>query len=195
MPNELTLRATVTGIVWMAGILTIHAGEPPTVNPFGPPTAKREDAMPGVVELSDGTVHAGLVYLTRDKRLQIYDRQLQRQREIPLRVIKKIECSIQWEELKKEWRFKEGASDVKLYTGRSYPAREYLHTITLNDGRTITGPLSALIYLKPKPKGADQQPPMEPKRFLLSKRGKGNLGQDLKSLIYVKRITLGGEKN
>lgn len=193
MSKRLLLRAMATGIVWMAGILTIHAGEPPTINPFGQSSAEREDAAPGVVELSDGTVHAGLVYLTRDKRLQIYDRQLQRQREIPLHAITKVECSIKWEELKKQWRFKEGANDEKIYTGRSYPAREYLYTITLNDGRTITGPLSALVYLKPEPNDADQQPPEEPKRFLLSKRSKGNLGQDLKSLIYVKRITLGKE--
>ena len=62
------------------------AAEPPTINPFGPAPAEREsrrdDAVPGCIELSDGSLHAGLIYLTRDKRLKIYDEKLERQREI-----------------------------------------------------------------------------------------------------------------
>ena len=60
---------------------------------------------------------------------------------------------------------------------------------------TITGPLSAIVYVQPlqsNPAQPDErQTPVEPERFLLSKRNKGELGKTLKSLVYVKRIKLG----
>ena len=90
----------------------------------------------------------GLISLTRDMRLKIYDEKLQRQREIPLRAVKEIACNVKKEWMEREWRFKETTSNEKVYTGRSYPVREYLHTITLTDGRKITGPLSAIVYLR-----------------------------------------------
>ena len=151
--------------------------------------------MPGYVELSDGSIHPGMIYLTRDKRLQIYDEQSQRQREVPLQAVKQIECGVKREWMEREWRFKETTSDEKVYTGRSYPAREYLHTITLQDGRTLTGPLSAIVYVQPRQKEPAQtgqdQPPPKAEQFLLNKRNKGELGEELKSLVYVKRIKLG----
>ncbi len=175
----------------------LRADEPPAINPFGRAPSQREDALPGRIELSDGSIHAGLVYLTRDKRLQIYDEKLQRQREVPLEAVKQIDCTIKKEWLEREWKFKETTNDVKMYTGRHYPAREYLHTITLKGGRTITGPLSAIVYLDPQRpstgRSDDPQSEGEPERFLLNKRNKGEVGQDLKSLVYVKRIKLGKE--
>ena len=141
--------------------------------------------------MSDGSVHPGMVYLTRDKRLSIYDEHLQRQREIPLSAVGRIDCKIKREWMEREWKFKETTSDEKIYTGRSYPAREYLHTITLRDGRTITGSLSALVYLQPKRYPSDKARPAE--RYLLNKRDKGKIGSQLKSLVYVKRIEFGKE--
>jgi hypothetical protein len=176
----------------------LMADEPPALNPFGSSgSQQRDDAVQGCLELSDGTVRVGLIYLTRDKRLKIYDDQLQRQREVPLQAVKQIECKIKKEWMEKEYLFKETTSDKKLYTGYSYPAREYLHTIALRNGRKITGPLEALVYVEP-PRYAPARPegrsdPPEPERFLLNKRSKGTRGQELKSLVYVKRITLGKE--
>jgi hypothetical protein len=172
------------------------ADEPPALNPFrASGSQQRDDAVQGCLELSDGTVRAGLIYLTRDKRLKIYDDQLQRQREVPLQAVKQIECKIKKEWMEKEWTFKETTSDKKLYTGYSYPTREYLHTITLRDGRQITGPLAAIVYVEPPRyvvarSEADSTLP-EPERFLLNKRNKGARGQELKALVYVKKITLG----
>lgn len=133
-------------VAWRAAA---SGDEPPALNPFGPTPATRDDALPGRVELSDGSVHAGMIHLTRDKRLQIYDQQAQRQREVPLQAVRRIECAVKWERLERQWKFKETTSDEKLYTGRSYPAREYVHTITLRDGRTISGPLAAIVYVEP----------------------------------------------
>lgn len=171
-----------------------RAAEPPALNPFGSAPSEREDAVPGYIEMSDGTVHPGQIYLTRDKRLEIFDGTLQRQREVPLRAVKQVECKVQKEWMEKEWKFKELASDEKMYTGRTYPAREYLHVITLHDDRTITGPLSAVVYVQPV---VDSPAPLVPaasaERYLLNQRNKGEIGDDSKSLVYVKWIKLGEE--
>jgi hypothetical protein len=169
--------------------------EPPTINPFGPVKTERDDAVPGYVEMSDGKVYFGTVYMTRDKRLKLWDAQLERQREVPLRVIREIECKVQKEWIEKEWRFKESALDEKVYTGRSYPSREYTHTVTLQDGRKLTGPLAEIIYVQPifASSDAPNRDPsrLEPERFMLHKRDKGEIGTDLKSLRYVKLVKLG----
>jgi hypothetical protein len=173
-----------------AGLSWAGAGQdqPPELNPFGPATkaGAREDAVPGYVELSDGTIRPGRIYLTRDARLKIFDAKTERQREVPLNAIRKLDGTIDREWLEPEWRFKENANDEKVYTGRSYPSREYVHAITLRDGRTIRGPLSALLYVAPENGG-------EPEKFLLHKRDKGPAGTTLKSLVYVRAIRLGDD--
>ena len=138
-----------------------------------------------------------IIYLTRDKRLKISDEQSQRQREIPLSAVKQIDCTIKKEWMEKEWKFKELTKDEKMYTGRSYPTREYEHTITLQDGRTISGELSAIVYVQPgddstaNPRVSRSETKAE--QFILNKRNKGEIGQDLQSLVYVKSIKLGKE--
>ncbi len=177
------------GILLSVFISNIPGAEPPAFDPFGRSDTQRDDARAGKIELSDGSMHRGMIYLTRDKRLQVYDRDVQRQREVPLTAVKKIECEVQREWLEKEWRFRENANNEKTYTGRSYPAREYLHTLTLNDGRSITGALSAIIYLQPNTENGEPSPnTTEPERFFLKKRDKGKPGEGLDSLLYIKQI-------
>ncbi len=172
------------GAIMMAGRSTF-AQEPPALNPFGPRAAQRDDAVPGTLTLSTGVTHRGQIYLTRDARLQIQDETQGRVREVPLAAVSRIECRVVEEWLEREWRFLENANDQKVYTGRSYPARVYQHTIRLRDGRAITGPLSAIVYVQEAPDTA-------PLKFLIHKRDKGPVGSDLKSLQFVQTIELEG---
>jgi hypothetical protein len=178
-----TLIRTLALLALGAACFIARGDEPPAIDPFGPRTPIRDDAVPGYVERSDGTVHPGRLYLTRDARLKIFDEKLQQHREVPLRVVRAIDCTVLKEWTEKEWRFKENANDEKYYTGRTYPAREYVHTITLTDGRTIRGPLSAIVYVQSE--GRD-----EADRFLLHKRDKGEPGTTLKGLVYVRSVRL-----
>jgi len=190
---------SATAALCLAAVIAAAAksAEPPAINPFGPAPKQQQDACPGYVEMSDGTIHPGNIYLTRDVRLKIYDREMERQREVPLRVVKRIECGVVREWMEKEWKFKETASAEKMYTGRDYPAREYVHRITLKDGRQIIGPLAGVVYLQPyryTPQGpAEYRTAPEKKKFVLYKRQKGEIGDDLKSVVYVKQIKLGEE--
>ena len=166
----------------------VRSQDPPALNPFGSraerPDQKRDDAVPGYLETSDGKVHPGQITLTRDARLKIFDEQQKKHREVPLRAIKRIDCTVLKEWVEQEWRFKENASDEKYFTGRTYPSREYTHTITLKNGQKIEGTLSGIVYVRaPSVEDSD--------RYLLHKRDKGQPGTDLKSLVYVRSIQLG----
>lgn len=178
----------------------LSAQDPPVLNPFAPVPTQRADSEPGYLELSDGRIVVGQIYMTRDKRLQIYDDELKRQREIPLRVVQSVECDVLWERIEREWRFRELASNEKYFTGRVYPAREYEHTITLSDGRTITGPLAEIIYVAPLPEEGDTPSRPggvgvnnDPKRFIIHNRDKGEWGDTLEELVYVVGFYLGEE--
>jgi len=166
------------------------AQEPP--NPFGSTATKRSDAIDGVVELSNGKRVRGKIYMTRGHSLRIFDGEKERFRDVPLNVIKQVDCIVEKEWEEKEWRFKENANDEKIFTGRTYPTRIYVHVIKLKRGDAIRGPLDALIYVQPERK-ADQKPAgrVKPVRFILHKRDKGEFGERLKDLIYVKRIVIG----
>ena len=185
-----------------------RAGEPAALNPFPAVRQDRDDAIPGYLEMSDGQVFVGNIYMTRDKRLKMEDSMRQvgggdgapddnsekRQREIPLRAVKQIEAKVEKEWVEKEWRFKELALDEKYYTGRTYPVRKCVYTVTLKDGRKITAPVAEIFYVKPFRELAagprtDEEP--EPIRFMIHKRQKGDPGTALKALTYVKLIKLG----
>lgn len=174
-------------IVSLTCLVSVSAPAPAqtssAINPFGGQQTVRQGAVPGYVELSDDTILPGRIHLTRDKRLKIADRKLQRQREIPLRKIKKIQCHVEKAWMQRQWRFRENANNEKVYTGERYPARIYVHTITLTDGREIRGDLSGVVYLERN--GQEKQ------KFVLHKRGKGPVGSDLESLVYVRCIKLG----
>ncbi len=161
-------------------------GEPPAINPFGVREPSLPDAQPGFAELSDGQLLIGQLYLTRDTRLKVFDPMLGRQREIPWNAIARIDSRVQREWMERQWRFKENASDEKVYTGHSYPTREMEYEITLRDGRKIRGPVSGLLYIQTDPK----QPA---RRVLLNKRQKGELDQPLTKLVFLRRVRLGDQ--
>jgi len=184
MTKLLPWLAVTVGIM-LCNAWIVFAEEPPLINPFKTPSVDREDAVPGYIELSDGSILPGQIYLTRDKRLKISDEQLQRRLEFPLSAVKQIDCKIKKQWMEKEWKFKELTKDEKTYSGRLYPVREYAHTITLNNGRTISGGLSAIVYVESSETKTEQ--------FILNKRNKGDIGEDLQSLVYVKSIKLGKE--
>lgn len=172
-------------------------GDPP--NPFGNPRPVRSDAIAGAMQLSDGRILAGRIYLTRNHKLRIYDLKQERIREIPLRAVREINAIVQKEWAEREWRFKANADNKKIYTGRTYPARIYLHEIKLKRGDSIRGALAALVYLEPNREHGDaartpsRKGTARPKRqrYLLHKRDKGKPGQVLKELLYVRRIIFG----
>ncbi|MGW8258168.1 MAG: hypothetical protein ACWGMZ_11835 [Thermoguttaceae bacterium] len=185
----MSFHFAVLFVMLVGSLVTAFSNEPPATNPFPQSTTSPQDAVPGFVELSDGSILPGHIYLTRDKNLKIYDKKLQRQREIPLCAVREIHCTIKREWIEKEWKFEESAKNDKMHTGRSYPVRLYEHAITLQDGRKINGQLSAIVYIRAKL--APSRPEEKTRPFILYKRQKGKMGQKLRTLLYVKSIKFG----
>lgn len=185
--------------VWLllSAAVTLAADDPPALNPFGPAKTEREDAIPGYIETSDGKIYPGAVYMTREKRIKIYDEKMERQRELPLRVVAQLQGAVKKEWMERDWKFKETALDEKMYTGKSYPARMCVYTISLKNGSSITGELAEVFYVRAymenKPGEEPDEDSLQEKRFFLHKRQKGENGTTLKSLVYVKTIKLGEE--
>lgn len=176
-------RALPVSVALAIATLT-SAQDPPALNPFGASNPVRDDALPGYVEMSDGAIYVGQIHTTRDARLRLFDEASGRRREIPLRSIQRIDCSVAKEWMEKEWRFREGANAEKVYTGRAYPVQQYRHQITLQDGRSISGDLSCPMYIRDY--FTDRT-----KQVILHKRHKGPMDTKASTVIYVRAVTLG----
>lgn len=156
------------------------------INPFGRRTraGSRRDAQPGYLLLSNGQEFPGKIYLTRDKKLMVTLEADDTHERVPWGSVRRIDCFVAEDHLEREWRWKENASDVKVYTGRAYPWRLYTHTITLRDRRTVKGKMDAVIYVTVE--GETKR-----RRFLTHKRDKGTWGDKPKDLVYVRKVVLG----
>ncbi|NIA22029.1 MAG: hypothetical protein GWP05_08740 [Anaerolineaceae bacterium] len=160
------------------------SAESAPANPFTKTAAGRPDALAGAVELSDGTVLPGLVYLTRGKDLEIFDTAKKKQRRIPLASVLTIEAVVEWERMDRQWRFKTAGHPEKVYTGKSYPNRMLSYRITLGDQGVVEGHIAGqLLYVQPREGRV--------RLLVLHKRHKGPPGTKLKDLVYLKRVRLG----
>jgi hypothetical protein len=163
------------------------AGQGGPASPFteGDEAVARKDAVPGCIELSSGQKIPGKIYTTRAKRLKIYNLKRELFEYVPVPAIKRIDVTVEWERLEKEWRFKEAGSPEKIYSGREYPVRSLVWTLTLRNDHQITGHiLGQPLYIQHDGKA---------ERFILHQRDKGEMGQKLEDLVYVRRLALGPE--
>ena len=167
--------------------LLSHATTAPTtreadtlpISPFGEKNSP--ESRRGVLTLSNGERIRGRFATTREKPIRIWVAKEKEYRDIPFTLIKSMEAKVLWERDEKEWHFKESGSDIKEYSGKTYPARELEYAVTLVNGQSITGGIVAPIYVSSGERTAT---------FVLNKRQKGEVGQTLKDLAYVKRVEL-----
>jgi len=145
----------------------------------------RQDAVPGCIELSDGTKRAGKIYTTRAKRLKIYNLKRSIYEFVPVPACKRIEAVVEWERMDKEWRFKEAGNPEKVYTGRAYPLRMLAWRLTLRNDHEIVG------HILGQPLYAEHDGKAE--RFILHKRDKGPMDGKLEDLVYIRRVVFGPE--
>ena len=58
-------EAALAGGILLALVGVVNPAEPPSLNPFAPVNRERDDAIPGYLEMSDGQVTPGAVYMPR----------------------------------------------------------------------------------------------------------------------------------
>jgi hypothetical protein len=163
------------------------AGKNTPKNPFGAEggVSGRKDAVPGYVELSTGLKIPSRIFTTRGKRLKIYNLKRETYEYVPVPALTKMEAVVEWERVDREWRFKEAGNPEKVYTGRSYAARQLAWKLTLRNGHQIMG------HVLGQPLYAEHNGRVE--RFILHKRDKGPMGSELKDLPYVKSVEFGAD--
>lgn len=167
---------------------TQPAGEVPTSQSAGEPLENKNaanDARPATITLSNGQTIKGNAATTTDKPIRVWDETVKDYRDIPFGLIASAKADVKWERDEQEWQFKESGSDVKVYSGKTYPARETQYTFTLVNGEKISGDVAAPIYVDTG---------KATKTFVLHKRDKGEPGQSLKDLVYIKQIDFGNKE-
>ena len=140
-------------------------------------------ALPGVIELSDGTVLAGMMWAAGDEPLAVYVEAEQRWRRVPLAAALSITAVVVAERMEDVWRWRATGSPERVYTGEQYPFRRLEWTITLADGSEITGVIKGqAIYVSALAGPGGTR--------VLAERTKGEVGQSLDDLIHVQRIII-----
>lgn len=141
----------------------------------------RPDALPGVMVMSDGRLLPGGLYTTREKNFEVWVESEKRFRQIPFLSILSITAVVTEEAIENEWRWKAMGDPEKVYTGRSYPTRRFLWEFHLIDGSRITGAVKGQpVWIEVAGKAIGPA--------LLAERSKGEFGQKLPDLVYVRRI-------
>ena len=146
------------------------------------PLTKRDagtEARAGTITMSDGSVIKGDIRSTAGKPMRVWDDAIKQYVDIPFKAIASAKAGVLWERDEKEWHFVASGSDIKEYTGKSYPARETTYEVTLSSGKTVAGGVVAPLYVT-TPEGE--------RLLVLNKRAKGEVGQGLKDLVYVQAI-------
>lgn len=142
---------------------------------------RREDALPGVVELSNGRLMGGWLFTTAEKPWIVFVEAEQRWRMVPFIAVLSITAVVEEEKMEQEWRWKEMGVPEKVFTGREYPTRRLLWRFHLIDDTTITGAI----------KGQPLWVELAGRRvgpMVLNERSKGEMGQKLADITYIKRI-------
>jgi len=181
LAGEPATRPKDDDLDWLLSQKPAAPATAPASQPASPFEAKRDGrgARAAVLTLSNGERVAGRFATTRDKPLRLWDEQDKEFRDIPIGLVKSMRAEILWERDEREWHFKDSGSDIKEYSGKTYPARETRYQFTLVNGQTVTGGVVAPLYLVGE---------KETKLYTLNKRAKGEVGQTLKQLVYVRAV-------
>jgi hypothetical protein len=145
--------------------------------------AADDQSRPGEITMSDGSKVKGKIATTTDKPIRIWVEKEKQYEDVPFDQIDTAEAELIWERDEKEWNFKETGSDIKVYSGRTYPARQTSYKFTLTDGTVIEGDVVAPLYVT-----TDDG---KTKTYVLYKRDKGEIGQKLSDRPYVKSMKFG----
>ncbi len=161
-----------------------EGGDPP--NPFGPREAEQPEAVDGKLVRSNGDVVRGSIFLTRDKRLELFCDAEKKWYKLKLEDLSSLEWVVEFEKEEKEWRWKESGSDVKVLTGRVKVDRRYKTVATRRDGTKLEGHIrGTVVYVRTASSAK--------RKFFLYWNHPSDFDQKPEDLIYVKEIRFGAE--
>jgi len=170
---------------WLSESSTATAPADNSAAPDNPPavsSAAPDFALPGVVEMSDGSVLAGHIATVGDGPLNVWVADEKRWRLVPPAAVLGMSAKIVKEEMFQQWRWQGMGQPEKVFTGKAYPLRQLEWTLILADGSTMTGTIKGQpLYVYPVSGGNF-------KTVIIPDRQKGRTGQKLTDLVYPKTI-------
>lgn len=165
----LPLLLALLGLAWPAGIAAAEPG-----------------GRAATVILSSGESLTGELRVTDDRPLDLYEVSQKKRYKVALAELAGLTTEIESEKLQDGWVFVEEGSDKKVKLDFKYPLRKYLTVLRLTGGAQLKGHIAAVLYLRPP--GDDEA---EERRLFLLADHKGERGQALTDLVYVKEIRFG----
>lgn len=175
---------------WLLSSATTQPAARPTTRPAMPTSSPVVlvdpigDSRLGTITLSDGSHVTGSISTTAERPVRVWVEADKSYHDLPFDSIRSIDAVVLWERMEREWTFKATGSDVKVYSGRTYPARDTQYRFTLDDGTIVTGACVAPLYLHRA--GGE-------KTYVLYKRDKGPIGQKLNSLVFVRHVAFAAQ--
>ncbi len=177
----------------------------------------RENApVPATVTWSDGRRETGKLSFTPGVPLTVYDLEGKEWVDVELADLASLVAVPREEKIDREWRWKDYGNDEKVYTGRERPRRWLDHALMLKGGEKMKVHVKGtVVYFdtvpepekltkptkqeKPKAGAAPAKPDAKSKsdakpvrkRLIIRQYDRGNWGETLKSLVYVKSIVVG----
>jgi len=155
------------------------------VNPFRPKAGRfrRSDALPGVIELSNGKQLPGGLYTTVEKPWIVWSEKTKSWRRIPFVNLLSITAVVEEERNELRWRWKGMGEPERVFTGKTYPMRRMHWRFRLIDGSVVEGSTKGqpiFIEFGRKTTGP----------FILHERQKGKDGEKLTDLIYIRKLVI-----
>ncbi|MCC6239057.1 MAG: hypothetical protein IT448_01975 [Phycisphaerales bacterium] len=152
------------------------------ISPFtSAPTDNSTVSLWAYITFSNDTQISGPVSTTEGKPIRLWDDSRQEYRDIPLNMIQSMQAFVLWQRDQAQWKFTDSGDDAKETTGQTYPARELIYAVTLINGQSLRGGIVAPLYL---------QIDGRTRTLVLNKRQKGEIGQTLDELIYLKQVLI-----
>ncbi len=134
---------------------------------------------------SSGENAEGDFALTVGKKLDIFDVVKKKRFSVAADEIVRVSVSIEEEKMEQGWMFKEEGLKDKIKLPFFYPLRQLLTDITLTSGAVLHGHCNGVFYLE---KDGDS------KRYLILANQKGEKGQTLNDIPFVKEIAFPNRK-
>lgn len=137
------------------------------------------------VTFSNGEKVEGDFALTPGKKLEIFDVNKKKRFQVDAGEIVRISATVEEEKMEQGWMFREEGLKDKIKLAFFYPLRQLLTDITLSSGATLHGHINGLFFLE---KDGDS------KRYIIYSNQKGEKGQTLNDLVYIKEVAFPNRK-
>ena len=166
--------------------------------------------VPATVTWSDGRRETGKLSFTAGVPLTVYDLEGKEWVDVELADLAGLEAIPRAEKMDREWRWKDYGNDEKVYTGRERPRRWLDHALMLKDYEVMKVHVKGTVMYfdtvpepeepaKDKTKAGAAKPDGKPgpdakpvrRRLIIRQYDRGDWGETLASLVYVKRIEIG----